>query len=642
MLLVGVLAAVMCAAADGVGVCTVSSPDGALVFSLMTDGDLGYSLSRKSREVVARSELGFKFVGEPPMAGEFEVLGEPSLETGLVEAWTPVVKSRHAAVSLNYNRLTVKLREKSGERRRLDLTVHAYDGGVAFRYTLFGGLAAGERFIEEELTAYRVPATAKAMVAQNFGGFLVGAQESNYRHVPVTEIPADGWTLTPLVVTLGETDSLLLTSACLVDYPAYRVTWRDGAIRTRLAPTVKEAGPGGVRARFTERFDTPWRVILAADHPGRFLETEILRALNPPCALADTSWIKAGKAAWDHWWSGDLKPEMDVFKTYIDLAGSQHWPYMIVDSMWYGPFGKPESDITKPAPQIDMKALVAYAAKQGVRLVLWIDSHDLTRNDAYRTAFPLYRQWGIAGVKVDFMDRDDREIVNWYRKISAFAAENHLLVDFHGSFAPDGMDRTYPNQITREGVLGSEYSKFPDYGGRLSATHNVNVAFTRQAVGPMDYTPGGFLNVAAEDFAFVTPTRMPNTRAQELAKFVVYESPFAVVCDHPTNLVGQAGFEFVSTCPVEWDDTRFVGGDVNEWVAVARRRGSAWYVGVIGADGAREVTLDLGFAGAGRSLESWADGATPREVVKGLSPLPADGRITVKLASAGGYAAIVR
>ena len=301
----------------------LTSPDGSLVFDLSTDGDLGYSLARNGRTLIEKSELGFVFVGEPEMKGSFETVEEPIVETGLVEAWTPVVKSRHAKVRLEHNRLVAKLREKGGERRRMDITVQAYDEGVAFRYTLFGGIEAGERLIEEELTSYRVPESAKAFIGENVQGFLVGSQECVHRYEPVTKIKPDGWTLTPLVLTIGETDSLALTSAFLVDYPCFCVTWRDGAIRTHLAPTVKEAGPGGVRARFTDCFDTPWRVILAADHPGKFMETEVLRALNPPCAIADTSWIKPGKSAWDHWWSGDQKMEMNVLKEYIDLAGSQ-------------------------------------------------------------------------------------------------------------------------------------------------------------------------------------------------------------------------------------------------------------------------------------------------------------------------------
>lgn len=617
----------------------LSSPDGSLAFALSADGDLGYSLVRNGRTLIEKSELGFAFAGEPAMKGAFEAVEEPTVETGLVEAWTPVVKSRHAKVRLVYNRLVAKLREKGGERRRMDLTVQAYDEGVAFRYTLFGGIEAGERFIEEELTAYRVPPTAKAFIGENVQGFLVGSQECVHRYAPVTEIKPDGWTLMPLVLTIGETDSLALASACLVDYPCSCVTWRDGAIRTHLAPTVKEAGPGGVRARFTDRFDTPWRVILAADHPGKFMENEVIRALNPPCAIADTSWIKAGKAAWDHWWSGEQKMEMPVLKEYIDLAGSQGWPYMIVDTEWYGPFGKPDSDVTTVAPQIDMPGLVAYAAKKGVRLFLWVDSHDLTRNDAYRTAFPLYRKWGIVGVKIDFMDRSDREMVNWYRKITACAAENRLLVDFHGAFVPDGMDRTYPNQITREGVLGAEYTKF---GEELTPAHHVNLAYTRLLAGPMDYTPGGFLNVAPDKHVVQVPAVMPNTRAQELAKFVVYESPLTVVCDHPTNLLGQAGFEFVSSCPVEWDDTRFIGGRPSEWVAVARRNGAEWYVGVIGGNDEREVTIDLGFIGRNLEAQCWTDGAMPREVVRETRRLPADGKVTLKLAPGGGAAMVIK
>ncbi len=165
-------------------------------------------------------------------------------------------------------------------------------------------------------------------------------------------------------------------------------------------------------------------------------------------------------------------------------------------------------------------------------------SKDVNRNSAYKEAFPLYHKWGAAGVKIDFMDRDDQDMVNWYQDIIKCAADNKLLVDFHGAYKPDGIIRTYPNMITREGVLGNEYYKFSD---KMNPEHNVKLAFTRMLGGPMDYTPGGFLNVTREQFKQQTPTLVWNTRACELAKFVIYESPLTVVCDHPQNILNQPG-----------------------------------------------------------------------------------------------------
>ena len=252
-------------------------------------------------------------------------------------------------------------------------------------------------------------------------------------------------------------------------------------------------------------------MILVGDNPGRFIESEIVQALNPPCAIEDTSWIRPGMSAWDHWWSGEVKMEMPVVKEYIDFAAKQGWPYMLVDWQWYGPFNTPDADITRTAPQIDMPELLAYAKERGVRLWLWLYSSDVTRNDAFEEAFALYAKWGVAGVKIDFMDRHDREIVNWYRRIAAAAAKNRLMLDFHGAYAPDGIERTYPNLLTREGVLGEEFSKF---SRSITPDHNVTLAFTRMLAGPMDYTPGGFLNVAASDFKMQSPTLVMNTRAR--------------------------------------------------------------------------------------------------------------------------------
>lgn len=616
---------------------SVASPKGEIVFGVETEGALGYTISYRGKELIGRSALGFDFRDEKPMAEGFQVIGEPKVAEGLVAAWKPVVSTRHSDVRLVYNRLVVPLQETGGERRRMDLTIHVYDGGAAFRYTLYGSAKPGERLILNERTSFRVPETSFAWVGHNAHGGFTGSQESRFVKTPVTEMKADSWCLVPLLVEVDRSNYLALLSANLDNYPGFLVDWREGALSTRLVPSPAE-GKDGVKARFDERFETPWRVVLIGDNPGSFIESEIVHALNPPCAIADTSWIKPGMSAWDHWWSGEVKMEMPVIKEYIDLAAKQGWPYMLIDWQWYGPFNKAHADITKPAPQLDMPALIAYAKARNVRLWLWLYSSDVTRNDAFRTAFPLYAQWGIAGVKIDFMDRYDREMVNWYRRITACAAENRLMVDFHGAYVSDGLERTYPNLLTREGVLGEEYAKFSE---KVTPEHNVTLAFTRLIAGQMDYTPGGFLNVAQGAHKSQRPTLVMNTRTAELAKFVIYESAWTVCCEHPKYLLGQPGAEFLREVPTVWDDVRFLGGYPDEWVALARRRGKAWYVAVMGGAAAREVTLDLSSLKSGTTYRFWKDGEKPTDTVLGAAELPADRQLTVRLAPGGGFVAIV-
>jgi alpha-glucosidase len=614
---------------------TLKSPDGRIVFKVDAEGRPSYSVSFDGREAIGRSALGFAFADEAPMADGFEQLGEAVLRNGLVESWKPVVRNRHADVRLSYNSLKLAMREKTGERRKMDLEVRAFDGGVAFRYTLYGARVLGERIVTDELTEFRVPATSFAWVGHNAGGSFAGSQESRFKKTPVREIRSDEWCLAPFLVEVDRSTYVALLDAYLDNYPGRCFAWRDGAIVTRLVPSPRE-GEKGAKARFDCRFDTPWRVILVGDNPGRFIESEIVQALNPPCAIEDTSWIRPGMSAWDHWWSGGVKMEMPVVKEYIDFAAKQGWPYMLVDWQWYGPFNKPEADITRTAPQIDMPELLAYAKERGVRLWLWLYSSDVTRNDAFEEAFALYAKWGVAGVKIDFMDRHDREIVNWYRRIAAAAAKNRLMLNFHGAYAPDGIERTYPNLMTREGVQGEEYSKF---SLDITPDHNVTLAFTRMLAGPMDYTPGGFLNVAASDFKMQSPTLVMNTRAAELAKFVVYESPWMCFCDHPRNVLGQPGSEFVAEVPTVWDDTRFLGGYPGEWVAVARRSGDKWYLGVLNGNEAREVELDAPFLSGEGRCRYWSDGEKPTDVVRGEERVPAT-RGKIRLAAGGGFAAV--
>lgn len=614
----------------------ISSPNGSIGLEVNCSNQLSYSIVYNGQPILAPSPLGFELKGERAMGDSLVLIGQPEVKSGH-DHWIPVVKNKHAEVDMMWNEATLQLQEQGGERRRMDLQVKVFNEGVAFRYHLYDDHRLVPREITKELTGFYLPEIASAYVANYFkrSQRYHSPQEAEFFRTPLSELQPNVLAGLPLLAEVDAQHWVAITEADINHYPGYYLSGANGQLHTMLSPLPGEE-EDGVKVRFEDELTTPWRVILIGDNPGRFIESELIRTLNPPCAIDNPSWIKPGLSAWDHWWSGEVKMEMPVIKEYIDLAAEEGWPYMLVDWQWYGPFNTPEADITKAAPQIDMPELLRYAREKNVRLWLWLYSSDVNRNDAYKEAFRLYEQWGVAGVKIDFMDRDDQPMVDWYRRIVSEAAKRHLMVDFHGAYKPDGIERTWPNLMTREGVKGNEYNKWE---GGVSARHNVMLAYTRMLAGPMDYTPGGFLNVNPSDHRAQSPTLVPNTRCAELAKFVIYESPYTVVCDHPKHILGQAGADFLKIVPAEWDDTRFLSGTPDTYIALARSSGDTWFVGVMNnGSEARTVTLDTNFLPEGTyTLTYWADGKRPTDVTKKTVKIQAGKPLKVRMAATGGY-----
>lgn len=612
----------------------VLSPDGRIAMTVDNGSVLSYRITFNGETLVDKSPLGFEFVAEEPMTGGFTLTEKPTSRY-MSEEWIPVVKNKHDKVHSAWNETTLKLQETGGLRRKMDMEVKVFDGGVAFRYHLYDDHRLVTREISQEMTGFCLPDGAHAWVADYEGH--VTSQEKEFFKTAVTGIKEEAVIALPLLAEAGPQKWLAITEAHVDNYPGFFLGAKDGRLQTMLSPIP---GYDNVKARFDDEITTPWRVILIGDNPGQFIESEIIRTLNPPCAIEDTEWIKPGLCAWDHWWSGEVKMEMDVIKEYIDLASAQGWPYMLIDWQWYGPYNEAKADITKPAPQLDMPEILRYAKEKGVRIWLWLYSSDVNRNDAYKEAFKLYQKWGVAGIKIDFMDRQDQYMVNWYRRIIEEAAKCQLMVNLHGAYKPDGIERTWPNMMTREGVMGNEYNK---WGTGITADHNVKLAFTRMLAGPMDYTPGGFLNVTAENHKAQQPALVPNTRCAELSKFVIYESPLTVVCDHPTHISGQAGSDFLKLVHTQWDEIRFIGGAPEEYIAMAKRSADEWFIGIMNNSTKRSVTIDTSFLGEGSYVITyWSDGKNPTDVIKKTVTVKAGKPIKVNLNSAGGYVAIVK
>jgi alpha-glucosidase len=619
----------------------VTSPDNNIVITISNGEKLSYSVSFKERSIVSPSQLGFELKDEPAMTGNFAVLNQ-SL-SNFNETWIPVVKSKHAEIINNYNELALTLKEKSGQMRQLVLYVRAYNEGAAFRYKLSRGAKVGDRQIVKELTTFNIPGDPKAWIVEYKG--YASSNEAEFFEHPLSYLNEKSVAGMPMLMEYGNNCWVAITEAKIENYAAFYIgtNGNTNQLITKLVPVPGEP-ENGVKVRFNDEVYTPWRVLMIGESPGTLIESEIIQNLNDPCAIKDPSWIKPGMSAWDHWWSGEVKMEMPVIKQYIDLASEMGWPYMLVDWQWYGKFNNPEADITKWAPQINMPEIITYAKSRNVKIIVWLYSSDVNRNSAYKEAFPLYEKWGVAGIKIDFMDRDDQQMVNWYHDIIRCAAENHLLVDFHGAYKPDGIIRTWPNMITREGVMGNEYYKFSN---KMSPEHNVKLAFTRMLAGQMDYTPGGFVNVTKEQFKQQTPALVWNTRTAELSKFVIYESPLTVVCDHPDNILNQPGADFLKIVPTTWDDIKFVGGYPGEYVAIAKKKGDTWFLGAMNNSIGKTLELRTDFLPAGNyEAVTWADTKNsdkePKELKKSTMTVKSGSTIKVTLAKNGGFVAVIK
>ena len=570
---------------------------------------LRYAVEFHGKRLFDDSALGLKLAGQSPVGPGMRQVSE---QKGSADESYTIPVGKTSTVRDHYNSARGDFQDATG--RKLSVEVRAYDDGVAFRYILPEQSAIKDVRIEHELTEFRYSkdATLYPLILDGFQS----SYEDEYQMRQVSGIHKDWLVALPLLATVPGVGWVAVTEADIDNYAGMYL--RKGetpfALRTELSPRVDQPA---IAVESDPPVTTPWRVLMIGDEPGRLVESNIILNLNPPSKIADTSWIKAGKSAWD-WWSGEAAPSVSfkpgmntaTMKHYIDFASASGFSYMLIDAGWAqadrnGPQDYSAlADITKVTPEIDMPELLRYAKEKNVRIWLW--SHWTSVDKYMDQAFPLFEQWGVAGVKIDFMNRDDQQMVRWYRHVVELAAQHHLMIDYHGAFKPDGLRRTYPNLITREGVMGKEYLK---WSARVTPTHNTTLPFTRMLAGPLDYTPGAFGNATRDQFIpRNTEPMAPNTRAHELALYVVLESPLMMVSDYPEHYAGQHDFEFIKQVPVTWDEVRVLSGRPMENITVARRSGNDWYVGSITNWDARAVQVPLSFLGEGKYVaEIYAD-----------------------------------
>jgi alpha-glucosidase len=660
---VAVLGATALAQSSGSNAVTVTSPNGQISLTISENmiargrnatpaPHLQYAVDFHGKRLMEPAELGLKIVGQPDLGpGMHLVASKPESAD---ETYTiPVGKT--STVRNHYNGTRADYQDDTG--RKLTVEVRAFDDGVAFRYSVPEQESMRQVRIANELTEFRYAkdAVTYPLILESYHT----SYEDEYQVRNVNGLHNDWIIGLPYLAEVPGLGAVAIAEADIENYAGMYLRRMGGqqsfSIRADLSPHVDAAGKADTSyaVETSTPFSSPWRVLMIADEPAKLIESNIILNLNPPSKIADTSWIKAGKSAWD-WWSGQAAPSV-TFKTgmnnatmkhYIDFSSASGFPYMLIDAGWAkaperrGPEDYSAlADITQVDPAIDMAELVRYAKEKNVKLWLW--SHWSSVDKYMDVAFPQFEKWGIAGVKIDFMDRDDQWMVGWYRRVADLAAQHHLMLDFHGAFKPDGLRRTYPNVMTREGVMGKEYLK---WSARTSPAHNATLPFTRMLAGPMDYTPGAFGNANLK--TFVPRQFMPmglGTRAQELALYVVFESPFAMVSDYPEHYAGQKEFDFIKRVPATWDEVHAIGGRPTQWISLARRSGKDWYIGSLTNWDERTVQVSLDFLGAGKYVaEIYADAPDAGEEATHTTftnqPVNRSTVLSVKMVSGGGNA----
>lgn len=613
-----------------------------------------FSVRYLGKTVLNESRLGLE-LKEGGALSDLRIVGrrESRVDTNYE---LPVGKNRK--VRDHHHEYAFTFVEKNGLRRRLIVTFRIFNDGVGVRYTLPKQEAFKEFIITRELTsiAFEGDPTIRALPRPFNSSF-----EDYYKTAAASQFAIENTLTLPILVGRVGGPWLGITEAALTDYAGlYLAPVQSGAFEARLAPSQTDPE---VKVRGRTPFSSPWRVFMIAETPNRLLESNIVVNLNPPRAIRDPSWIKPGKVQFP-WWNSYAMPSADpnetdpakkpgvntwTLKKYIDFCSANGIEYHSFDGLdiaWYGgSVSEPDktADVTKAAPQIDLQDVLRYGRRKGVRPRMWMHYRALMNSPDLDKVFALYEKWGVEGIMVDFLDRDDQEMVQSYMKIIRTAAKHRLTVNFHSVWKPTGVERTYPNLLSHEAVLGAEYNKWNEQG--IPPEHELDVAFVRLLAGPLDFHPGSFRPVLPEQFKPEGgATRSQGTLARQLAIYVIFESYAQMLVDYPEAYLAQpVAFEFVKRVPVSWDETKVVAGEIGQSIAIARRKGRDWFIGAFTNREAREIELSLDFLGSGEFVvEEYHDTPESRTNAESIalrrSSVKAGSRFKISLAPSGGNA----
>ena len=632
----------------------VVSPDQTLKASVsICDGAIKYSVEKDGMTILSSSEISM-------------TLGDCTTYDGSVK-FRKVVKSasdnmldapfyKKSKVKENYNQALLQF-------KTFDLVFRVYDAGVAYRFvskskTPFKVKAEKAEFaFPADWTMY-VPYVCQhtsSLESQYFNSF-----ENIYEHVNLSEWNKERLAFLPLMVESPDGYKINIMESALMNYPGMYLynSDADASLEARFAPVPKDVRQGGhnnlqglveSREDYIAAYDGatafPWRIISVSSQDKEMLDNDLVWLLGEPAdAQTDWSWVKPGKVAWE-WWNCwhvtgvDFAAGVnnDTYKHYIDFASKYGIEYVILDEGWAV---TGNADLFDVVPEIDIAELVRYGAERNVGIVLWAGYWAFDRDMDKICAY--YSDLGVKGWKIDFMDRDDQVMVDFYARAARTAAKYHQFVDFHGAYKPCGLNRTYPNVLNYEGVHGLEQMKWVK-PGTDQLTYDVTFPYIRMAAGPVDYTQGAMKNFVYKRYTpCYNDPGSQGTRCHQLGMYVVFDSPFNMLCDAPKYYEQEKECtEFIAGVPTVWDETLAIDGKVGEYIVIARRSGEDWFIGGITGQNACDVNIDLSFLGEGKwKMTLFTDGINSERHAEDYKKVEneVNGSLTVHMSKGGGFA----
>ena len=618
------------------------SPDGKIAVNIESSGTLSYEVLYKDKMLIETSPIYMTFNNGKVIGKEMKV--KKVVKSSGDRILTPVVRQKSETLTDKYNEITLSA---SG----YDVIFRAYDEGVAYRF---------ETYFKDSVTVLSEQSTFA--FADDFltvfpeEKSVISSQQPYFEDLKLSEIKTEQFCSTPILIKGDGDTRVVITESDLESYPGmFLEKQSEYELHGKFAEFVLEEKPTKQRVCYpTKRADYlaktigertyPWRVIVIEEDDKALLTNQLVYKLAPE-ATGDFSWVKPGVVAWD-WWNAlalydvDFKAGIntDTYKYYIDFASEHGLEYVVVDDGW-----SENLDVTKCAEGIDIEWLSSYAQSKNVDLILWVSWVHFERQ--MDEAFKLYQKWGVKGLKIDFMNRDDQRMVDFYYRTARKAIEYKMLVNFHGAYKPTGWSRTFPHVLTSEGVAGLENHKWSD---KITPKHNLTLPFNRMVAGPMDYTPGGMFNLHKKDFQiwFNTPATI-GTRCHQLGMYVVYESPLQMLSDSPSNYKKEDGvMEFLSKVPVVWDETRVLEAKIGEYIVIARRSGDTWFLAGMSGDEAVDFDVNLDFIDGEKSMMIWEDGVNvemqARDYKMSTKEVKKGDTVKVSMYNGGGYVAIIK
>lgn len=624
----------------------VSSPDGKIKFSISTDQDgLFYKINYKGSLMADKSRLNISF----KQGGAFN--NSLAISTAKTEKLTEdynLIIGKASKVHSECNRTIIPVTEQSGAKRTLSIEIRVFNDGVAFRYLLPEQHQWKSIEITDELNTFNL--TQNPEVTTLFRENYTTSHEGIYTKTKLNNLKADSLMDLPALFEFPNGNYMAITEAALLDYAGTYLIKHNGVLESRLSPLP---GQSDIKVKARLPHSSPWRVMMISDRVGALIESNILTSLSPPCKLDDVSWIKPGKTTFP-WWNGNAIPDTSFapgnnYETnmyYVNWCAKYGIEYHSVVEYglheWYvnddaGFQPGPNADPSKAVPGLDMQAVCDSAKKKGVGIRVWI--HWKALYPKLDETFTQLEKWGVSGLMCDFMDRDDQEMVNIQTEILEKAARHKLHIQFHGAYKPTGLSRTYPNEFTREGTLNYENDKWNDI---VTPDADINIPFTRMLAGSTDYHLGGFHAANKKTFkVHYTRPYVLGTRCHMLAMYVVLENALGMVCDAPEVYIGQPGFEFLQQVPTTWDETKVIAAKAGKYLAIARRKGTDWYIGAITDHDGITLNPKLNFLSEGNyNAEIYSDAKDvdqyPDHLIKEAKNITKATTLNMLLASGGG------